>query len=210
MFTFIKKLFGIAPTEKIDNSMKYLIAGLGNIGTDYDDTRHNIGFEILDRLARKFEVSFQSDNLGSIATIKHKGRSFILLKPNTYMNLSGKAVRYWLQKEKIPTENLLVVLDDLQLPFGKQRVRPKGADGGHNGLKNIDLLLATQTYARLRVGIGDDFNKNRQVDFVLGKWTDKEYMELPDITLHAIETILSFGSVGLELTMTNYNKERKK
>jgi peptidyl-tRNA hydrolase, PTH1 family len=211
MFSFIKSLFGgSSDTENTDSNMKYLIAGLGNIGTEYDDTRHNIGFEILDRLARKFEVSFKNDTLGSIAEIKYKGRTFILLKPSTYMNLSGKAVRYWLQKEKIQPENLLVVLDDLQLPFGKQRLRPKGSDGGHNGLKSIDQLLGSNVYARLRIGIGDDFKQGRQVDYVLGKWTDKEYLELPDITLYAMDTILAFGAIGMELAMSNYNKDRKK
>jgi PTH1 family peptidyl-tRNA hydrolase len=211
IFSFIKTLLGFgSKTEKIDTSMKYLIAGLGNIGAEYDDTRHNIGFEILDRLARKADVSFKNDTLGSVAEIKHKGRTFILLKPSTYMNLSGKAVRYWLQKEKIEPENLLVVLDDLQLPFGKQRLRPKGSDGGHNGLKSIDQLLGSNVYARLRIGIGDDFKAGKQVNYVLGKWTNKEHLELPDITLHAMDTILSFGAIGLELTMTTYNKERKK
>ena len=197
-------------TEKTDSSMKYLIAGLGNIGAEYDDTRHNIGFEILDRLARKAEVSFKNDTLGSVAEIKHKGRTFILLKPSTYMNLSGKAVRYWLQKEKIEPENLLVVLDDLQLPFGKQRLRPKGSDGGHNGLKSIDQLLGSDEYARLRIGIGDDFKTGKQVNYVLGKWTNKEHLELPDITLYAMDTILSFGAIGLALTMNTYNKDRQK
>lgn len=186
--------------------MKYLIVGLGNIGADYEDTRHNVGFNVVDVLAEKFEVSFKSDTHAYTTTLKHKGRTFILLKPTTYMNLSGKAVRYWLQKENIPKENLLVILDDLNLPFGKQRLRGKGADGGHNGLKNIDLLCGGNDYARLRIGISDDFKQGRQVDYVLGKWTKEEAADLPDILTKATETALSFGAIGLAMTMNVANK----
>ncbi len=186
--------------------MKYLIAGLGNMGPEYDYTRHNIGFEVADALARRFEVSFSHENLGDVARLKHKGRTLILLKPSTYMNRSGKAVRYWLQKENIPKENLLVVLDDKNLPFGKMRLRGKGSDGGHNGLKDIDQLTGGNDYARLRLGIGDDFAKGRQVDHVLGEWDKEEAEQLPEILKNAVEAVLSFSAIGLELTMNLFNK----
>lgn len=185
--------------------MKYLIVGLGNMGRDYDDTRHNVGFEIVDALAKAFDVQFKDDSLGDIAEFKYKGRTFVLLKPSTYMNLSGKAVRYWLQKKKVQKENLLVVLDDLNLPFGRQRLRGKGKDGGHNGLKNIDQLNGGNNYARLRIGIGDDFSKGRQVDYVLGKWTAKEREQLPEVIDLAVETIKGFGTIGIERTMNQFN-----
>ena len=172
--------------------MKYLIAGLGNMGAEYDGTRHNIGFDVADALVKKFEASFSSDTHCNIARIKHKGRTLIVIKPTTYMNLSGKAVRYWLQKEGIPAENLLVVLDDLNLEFGKIRIRPKGSDGGHNGLKNIDEMLGNNNYARLRIGIGSNFSKGRQVDFVLGKWTGEEADKLGEITSKSCEMVLEF------------------
>lgn len=187
--------------------MKYLIAGLGNMGADYDNTRHNIGFDVVDALAKAFEVSFKNDTLGDIAEFKHKGRTFILLKPSTFMNRSGKAVRYWLQKAKVPPENLLVVLDDLNLPFGKQRLRSKGNDGGHNGLKDIDAILGNNNYARLRLGIGNEFQKGRQVDYVLGEWSKEEAEQLPEILQYAGDTIKSFGSIGLERTMNAFNKK---
>ncbi|MFZ4543291.1 MAG: aminoacyl-tRNA hydrolase [Saprospiraceae bacterium] len=177
--------------------MKYLIAGLGNIGPDYEDTRHNIGFDVVDALAKKIEVNFSSDTHCSIARFKHKGRTFIMIKPTTYMNLSGKAVRYWLQKENIAQENLLVVLDDLNLEFGKIRIRPKGSDGGHNGLKNIDATLGNNNYARLRIGIGSNFSKGRQVDFVLGKWSNEEADKLREILPKSCEMILDFGTIGI-------------
>ncbi len=187
--------------------MKYLIVGLGNIGADYDNTRHNIGFEVLDEVAKSFDVSFKEEHLGNIAELRHKGRTFMLLKPSTYMNRSGKAVRYWLQKLNIPLTNLLVVLDDLNLSFGTQRLRSKGNDGGHNGLKDIDATLNTNNYARLRVGIGNDFPKGRQVDYVLGKWSAEEAEKLPEILKYATETIKSFGTIGLEMTMNQFNKK---
>ncbi|MFT5165680.1 MAG: PTH1 family peptidyl-tRNA hydrolase [Saprospiraceae bacterium] len=205
MFNWLKSLFTIKQEEP--DLMKYLIVGLGNMGADYDDTRHNIGFEVVDELAKEFEVSFKNDNLGDLAEFKHKGRIFVLLKPSTYMNLSGKAVRYWLQKKKIPKENLLVVLDDLNLPLGKQRLRAKGSDGGHNGLKNIDELNEGNNYARLRIGIGDEFSKGRQVDYVLGKWNREERKQLPDILKAATDAIKSFGTIGLGRTMTQFNKK---
>ena len=187
--------------------MKYLIVGLGNMGPDYDNTRHNVGFEVVDYLAKAFDASFKHEQLGDVAKVKHKGRTFILLKPSTYMNRSGKAVRYWLQKEKIQKQNLLVVLDDLNLPFGKQRLRGKGSDGGHNGLKDIDQMNGGNNYARLRVGIGNNFSKGRQVNYVLGEWTSEEQDQLPEILKTASETIKSFGTIGLNHTMNQFNKK---
>lgn len=186
--------------------MKYLIAGLGNIGSEYADTRHNIGFMVVDALARAAEATWETEPLGDVARIRHKGRIFVLLKPSTYMNRSGKSVRYWLQKEKIEQSNLLVVLDDLNLPFGKQRLRGQGSDGGHNGLKDIDALLGNNNYARLRIGIGDEFLKGRQADFVLSPWSEAEKEQLPDILQLASDIVKSFGAIGLNQTMNLYNK----
>jgi PTH1 family peptidyl-tRNA hydrolase len=177
--------------------MKYLITGLGNIGSEYDGTRHNIGFDVADAICKKLEGAWRNDHHGELAEVKHKGRTLILLKPNTYMNLSGKAIRYWLQKEKIELENSLVVCDDLNLAFGKQRLRAKGSDGGHNGLKSIQELLNTDQYPRLRVGIGSDFSKGKQVNFVLGKWTEDEKAELPHILDKSVEAILAMTTIGL-------------
>ncbi len=191
----------------VNDSMKYLIVGLGNMGADYDNTRHNVGFEVVDELARAFDVSWVHEHLGDIAEFRHKGRIFILLKPSTYMNRSGKAVRYWMQKKNVPRENLLVILDDLNLPFGKQRLRPKGSDGGHNGLKDIDQALGGGDYVRLRLGIGSEFAKGRQVNYVLGEWTAEEKKSLPDILKYAAETVKSFGTAGLENTMNQFNKK---
>lgn len=203
MFNWFKK-WRLRPTE--DTTMKYLIAGLGNIGADYAGTRHNIGFDVVNYLASKFSVSFESKRYGDVATFKHKGRTFILLKPSTYMNLSGQAIRYWMQKEKITQDNLLVVLDDLNIDFGRVRVKSKGGAGGHNGLKNIEALLNSAAYPRVRVGIGNSYNKGQQVDFVLGKWTIEEDDLLQKVIKHSAESILSFGTVGLAHTMNNYNK----
>jgi PTH1 family peptidyl-tRNA hydrolase len=203
IFQFFKNIF----KEEEPDPMKYLIAGLGNMGAKYDGTRHNIGFEIVDYLAKEFDVEFKDDYLGDLAEFKHKGRTFVLLKPSTYMNLSGKAVNYWLQKKKIQKQNLLVVLDDLNLPFGKQRLRAKGKDGGHNGLKNIDSVTGGNNYARLRFGIGNEFHKGQQVDFVLGKWSSEEKKELPDLLKYATDTIKSFGTIGINHTMNQFNKK---
>ena len=181
--------------------MKYLITGLGNIGYEYDGTRHNIGFEAVDFLCKNLEGNWRADHHGELAEVKFKGRTLILLKPNTYMNLSGKAIRYWLQKEKIPVENSLVVLDDLNLEFGKQRLRAKGSDGGHNGLKNIQELLGSDAYPRLRIGIGDNFSNGRQVNFVLGKWSEDEKAELSRILEKATEVVKTFVTIGLERAM---------
>lgn len=187
--------------------MKYLIVGLGNMGADYDNTRHNIGFDVVDALASAFDVSFKNDQLGDIAEFKFRGRTFVLLKPSTYMNRSGKAVRYWLQKKKIQNQNLLVVVDDLNLDFGKQRLRGKGSDGGHNGLKDINQVLGGNNYARLRIGIGNDFSQGRQVDFVLGEWSSEEREQLKEVIDYAVETVKSFGAIGLSHTMNKFNKK---
>ena len=184
---------------------KYLIVGLGNIGSDYDNTRHNIGFKVLDELAKANDISFKNDKLGSLTSFKFKGRSFILLKPSTYMNLSGKAVKYWLTKEKIPLEHLLVICDDLNIPFGTIRLKPKGSAGGHNGLKSINEVLNTQQYPRFRFGISDAFGKGRQVDYVLGKWSDKENEILPERLEKAAQLVKSFGTAGVANTMSEFN-----
>ena len=189
--------------------MKYLIAGLGNIGSKYSNTRHNIGFMVLDALAKASNISFNDARYGSVAEVKHKGRTFILLKPSTYMNLSGKALSYWLQKEKIPLENLLVIVDDIALPLCTLRLRAAGSDGGHNGLKSIDEVLGTKDYARLRFGIGGDFPKGYQVDYVLGQWTDEETKQLPESMKAASDIIFSFGTIGIERTMNFFNKRKK-
>ncbi|RMF02370.1 MAG: aminoacyl-tRNA hydrolase [Bacteroidetes bacterium] len=189
--------------------MKYLIAGLGNIGSEYAGTRHNVGFEVVDELAKRQGAEWHTDNLGQVARFRHRGRTYVLLKPSTYMNRSGKAVRYWLQKENIPKENLLVVVDDLNLDFGQQRLRGKGSDGGHNGLKDIDQMTGGNNYARLRFGIGDNFTKGRQVDYVLGKWSEEELRELPELLRHAADACLSFGAIGLQHTMNQFNAKKK-
>lgn len=186
-------------------SNKFLIVGLGNIGAEYVNTRHNIGFKIVDFLARKEGVNFETVKLGSLAEYKFKGRTFLLLKPNTYMNLSGKAVQYWMDKENIPLENILVITDDLNLSFGAIRIKPKGSDGGHNGLKNINLVLNTQNYTRFRFGISDEFKKGKQIDYVLGDWDDAEKAVLPERLELASDIIKSFGTAGLEITMTTFN-----
>ncbi|HMG15453.1 MAG TPA: aminoacyl-tRNA hydrolase [Saprospiraceae bacterium] len=185
--------------------MKYLIAGLGNFGRDYEGTRHNIGFEVVDILAKRFDVVFTDDNHAYIAEFKWKGRTFILIKPTTYMNLSGKAVRYWLQKKSVAQENLLVVLDDLALEYGRLRLRGKGSDGGHNGLKSIDEMLTNNNYARLRFGIGNSFYKGQQVNYVLGKWSKEEEKDLQQYLDNAAECVLSFGTIGMAMTMNQFN-----
>jgi len=183
--------------------MKYLIAGLGNIGEEYAGTRHNIGFAVADALAG--DVKFSQDRHAFVAEIKFKGRIFVIIKPTTYMNLSGKAIQYWMQAEKISLENLLVVTDDIALPFGTIRIKAKGSDGGHNGLKSIQELLGTTEYARLRFGVGNEFSKGRQSDYVLGKWGDDEKKLLPERITKCCEAVKAFGTIGIGLTMTNYN-----
>jgi PTH1 family peptidyl-tRNA hydrolase len=187
--------------------LKYLVVGLGNVGVKYLNTRHNIGFKVADALAERSATSFSEDRYGAISSIKHRGRTLIVLKPNTFMNLSGKAVNYWLQKEKIPLERLLVVTDDLALPYGKQRLRMKGSDGGHNGLKDTNAILGRQDYARLRIGIGDEFHKGGQIDYVLGEWSMPEEKTLEDRIDVAVDTCLSFCSIGGPQTMTAFNNK---
>jgi PTH1 family peptidyl-tRNA hydrolase len=202
----IKLLFGFKKEEATEDLMKkFLIVGLGNIGEKYHDTRHNIGFKILDEVASNEQTPFESGKLGSITKFRFKGRTFILLKPATYMNLSGKAVKYWLTKEKIPFENLLIVCDDINLSFGSIRVKAKGSDGGHNGLKDINAVLQNQHYARFRFGVGSEFSKGRQSDFVLEKWSDEETKQLPERIEKAIQLIKSFGTAGLNNTMNTFN-----
>lgn len=187
--------------------MKYLIVGLGNIGPEYQDTRHNIGFTILDAFAKASNVFFEDRRYGFVCEVKIKGRTLILLKPSTFMNLSGNAVRYWMNKEKIEDENLLVIVDDLALPFGTLRLKPKGSEAGHNGLRNIQEVLGHQNYARLRFGIGSDFPKGFQVPYVLGKWDSEQAAALPERADKAIEIIKSFCLAGLQLTMTQFNNK---
>jgi len=187
--------------------MKYLIAGLGNIGPEYKNTRHNIGFQILDALAEASNISFNDKRYGFVAEYKFKARTFVLLKPTTFMNLSGRAVNYWLQKEKIDIKNMLVLVDDLALPFGTLRVRAKGGAGGHNGLENINQVLGRNDYARLRFGIGDDFHRGHQVNYVLGDWGREEKKELPFKFNDSIDIIKSFGTIGVERTMNIHNKK---
>ncbi len=194
-----------ATEEEIDPMKKFLIAGLGNIGPKYENTRHNIGFKVLDELAAKHEAVFTTQKLGDIAQFRYKGRTFILLKPSTYMNLSGKAVNYWLQKEKVAIENLLVVTDDLNLPFGTLRLKTKGSDGGHNGLKDIQSQLNTTKYNRFRFGISAQFSKGQQIDYVLGEWSEEENKELPERLKKSAELIESFGTAGVSNTMNSFN-----
>jgi PTH1 family peptidyl-tRNA hydrolase len=185
--------------------MKYLIAGLGNIGDEYADTRHNIGFQVVDHLAASLEGSWKSVSLGSRSDVKYKGRTLILLKPNTYMNLSGKSVAYWLQKEKIPVENLLVIVDEIQLDLGTIRLRGKGTDGGHNGLKDVEEQLTTNEYARLRVGIGKNFKPGGQIKYVLGRWSPEENKILPQVIEAGANAVKAFVSIGLKRAMETVN-----
>lgn len=186
--------------------MKYLIVGLGNIGDEYAHTRHNIGFDVVDALVEKYKSAFTADRYADIAEISLRGRQIIAIKPNTYMNLSGKAVRYWMQAHKIPVENIFVIVDDLAIPFGKIRIRGNGSDAGHNGLKSIQELLLTQNYPRLRFGLGSNYAKGRQVDFVLGTWNTEEAKEIAPLCLKCVQAIESFVLRGLPLTMSEFNK----
>jgi PTH1 family peptidyl-tRNA hydrolase len=186
--------------------MKYLVVGLGNIGPEYANTRHNIGFMVADALAKAGNSTFDSDRLAFVSEIKHKGRSLHIIKPTTYMNLSGKALRHWMSTLKIPAENVMVVVDDLALPFGVLRMRPQGSSAGHNGLKNIEEVLGNNNYPRLRFGIGSDFPKGRQVEYVLGAFSKDEAAGLPLAIEKACEMIFSFATVGIGQTMTKYNQ----
>jgi PTH1 family peptidyl-tRNA hydrolase len=186
--------------------MKYLIVGLGNIGPEYADNRHNIGFMVLDQMVKEAGVKFSTMRLAAYTEINLKGRTLHLIKPTTYMNLSGKAVTYWMQDLKIPKENILIIVDDLAIPFGSLRLKPKGSAAGHNGLKSIEGMLGSNEYARLRFGIGDNYPKGRQVDYVLSGFDADELPALPALIDKSIEMIKSFATIGVELTMTNFNK----
>ena len=200
------KLFKTTTTaENSEEMKKYLIVGLGNIGAEYVNTRHNIGFKVLDYVAQKESLSFETAKLGAITEYNIKGRKLLLLKPNTYMNLSGKAVHYWMEKENIAKENVLVITDELNLPFGTIRIKAKGSDGGHNGLKNIQLLLNSTEYPRFRFGISDEFKKGQQVDYVLGEWTETEKEKLPERFAVSKQIIESFALAGLQNTMNSFN-----
>jgi len=204
----MKWLFSLFKKQNKENQInmkKFLIVGLGNIGSEYTNTRHNIGFKILDYFASKENCSFQTMKLGDIAEYSIKGRKLIFLKPNTYMNLSGKAVKYWMEKENIEKENILVITDDLNLSFGSIRIKAKGSDGGHNGLKNIQLLLNTTEYPRFRFGISDQFKKGQQVDYVLGEWNEDENSKLTERLDLSIKIIQSFALAGLNNTMNEFN-----
>lgn len=208
MFQRLKKWLGFGKTfeqNEEDLMKKFLIVGLGNVGEKYHNTRHNIGFKVLDDLAEKENVTFETQKLGDVCTIKVKGRTLKLLKPSTYMNLSGKAIKYWLEKEKIPLGNLLVITDDLNLPFGTIRLKTKGSDGGHNGLKDIQDKLQTTKYNRFRFGISDAFSKGKQVDYVLGKWSDEESSKLMERLNIASDLIKSFAFAGVNNTMNQFN-----
>jgi PTH1 family peptidyl-tRNA hydrolase len=202
---WFKNIFTKNTTEENIPMKKFLIVGLGNIGSEYANTRHNIGFKILDYVANSEGISFQTQKLGDVAELKIKGRTLILLKPNTYMNLSGKAIKYWLEKEKIEKENLLVITDDLNLAFGTIRIKTKGSDGGHNGLKNIQLLLNSTEYPRFRFGISDAFKKGKQVDYVLGEWDETEKEQLKERLALSAEIVKSFALAGLNTTMNTFN-----
>lgn len=186
--------------------MKFLIVGLGNIGAEYDATRHNIGFDVADSFVIKHGGNFQQDRLAFVSNIKWKGKQFIVIKPTTYMNLSGKALKYWMDKEKISIDRVLVIVDDLALPIEALRLRPGGSDAGHNGLRDIQATLGTNQYPRLRFGIGNNFPKGRQVEFVLGKWTNQEFPTVKEKILRSIDIIESFATQGMALTMNTFNK----
>lgn len=205
MLNWIKNLFVSKKEELVDSMNKYLIVGLGNIGADYVNTRHNIGFKIVDFLAQQESVSFETVKLGALAQFKLKGKMVFLLKPNTYMNLSGKALQYWMEKEKISKENILIITDDLNLPFGTIRIKPKGSDGGHNGLKSIQEHLKSADYPRFRFGISDDFKKGRQVDYVLGEWSEEEKDGLKTRLEVSVNVVKSFVLAGLGNTMNEFN-----
>lgn len=202
---FFSKWFQPKQLSNVDPMKKFLIVGLGNIGSDYENTRHNIGFKIVDELAKQQQTSFSTEKLGDVAVFKFKGRTFILLKPSTYMNLSGKSVKYWMDKEKIPQENILVISDDLNIDFGTFRLKPKGSAGGHNGLKDINEKLGNQNYARFRFGISAVFGKGKQVNYVLGEWNKEEERYFPELLDKSAQLILSFGTAGIGNAMNEFN-----
>lgn len=207
MLKFLKSLFikDKSYINEEDSMKKFLIVGLGNIGDEYKDTRHNIGFKVLDALAIKQEFTFETAKLGAIGMFKVKGRSVLCLKPSTYMNRSGKALKYWMEKEKIPLENILVITDDINLSFGTIRVKTKGSDGGHNGLKDIQLVLQGTQYNRFRFGVGADFGKGRQVEYVLGLWNEEEMASMTERLEKATEVVNSFVLAGISRTMNQFN-----
>lgn len=207
MFSFLKSLFrsNKATLEANEPMKKFLIVGLGNIGAEYRDTRHNVGFKILDRLATSEKFTFETQKLGDVGMFKVKGRSIFCLKPSTYMNRSGKALKYWLEKEKIPLENLLVIADDINLSYGILRIKTKGSDGGHNGLKDIQSVLQSNSYNRFRFGVGSDFAKGRQVDYVLGKWNEEEKEKLEERLDRSCLAVRSFVLSGIKITMNEFN-----
>ncbi len=207
MFKWLFSLFNTNKKllEASDNMKKFLIVGLGNIGSEYAETRHNIGFKILDELAIQEGFYFEPAKLGAIGLYKYKGRSALLLKPSTYMNLSGKAVRYWMEKENVPLENILIITDDINLPFGTLRLKTKGSDGGHNGLKSVQNLLQTSNYNRFRFGVGAEFGKGKQVDYVLGQWNEDENNTLPERLKKSTDLIRSFLFSGTKNTMNQFN-----
>ena len=190
--------------------MNYLVVGLGNIGAEYVNTRHNMGFMVLDAWAQASNILFESGRYGSLATASFKGRKFHLLKPSTYMNLSGKAVRYWMTELKVPVENLMVISDDLNLPFGTLRLRKNGSAGGHNGLTNINELIGTQDYARIRVGIGNEFGRGHQVDYVLGRLSDEEMELMPEVSKKVVEGVKAWATIGADRAMNVVNTRPKK
>ena len=202
---FFSKLFGIKVESKEELMKKFLIVGLGNIGDKYTNTRHNIGFKIVDEVAEEHNTNFETEKLGDIASFRFKGRTFILLKPSTFMNLSGKSLKYWMDKEKIPLENILVITDDVNIDFGTIRLKAKGSAGGHNGLKDIEAKLGHQKYARFRFGVGANYSKGRQVDFVLGEWSKEETSQLIERLPTSAKVITSFGTAGLANTMNTFN-----
>ena len=207
MFHILKSLFNLNRTwlDEKDTMKKFLIVGLGNIGAEYAETRHNIGFKVLDSLAQQEDFAFETAKLGDLATFKVKGRSILCLKPSTYMNRSGKALKYWMDKENIPLENVLVITDDINLPFGTLRLKTKGSDGGHNGLKDIQQVLQTTQYNRLRFGVGADFGKGKQIDYVLGEWNEAEKDALPERIKKTDELVRSFVLAGVNRTMNQFN-----
>ena len=219
MFDFLKRLFATSngngkegkqeqsETTTNHQQMNFLIVGLGNIGSEYAQTRHNIGFRVLDALAKASNLVFEDKRYGAVTTLNVKNQTLTLLKPSTYMNLSGNAVRYWMNEKKIPLENILVVVDDLSLPFGQLRMRPGGSEAGHNGLKHISSVLGTQQYARLRFGIGNDFPRGGQVDFVLGEFTEEDLKTMDERLELAGEMVKSFALSGIQFTMNHFNKK---
>lgn len=204
-FKKIQSIFKKTKENNKENMQKFLIVGLGNIGSQYENTRHNIGFKILDHFAHKNNITFESNKLGTIAQYKFKGRMFYLLKPSTFMNLSGKSVKYWLSNENIPLENLMVICDDINLPFGTIRIKTSGSDGGHNGLKSVYEILQTQQYNRFRFGIGAEFSEGRQSDYVLGEWTEDELKLITERLDKSIQVITTFGTAGINNTMNTFN-----